>query len=145
MPKKINMPKDGRLLPTEGQEQATLFHWCEMKSFVYPELRLLFHIPNGGGRSKAEAGRFKMEGVKAGVPDLFLPAPRGPWHGLFIEMKRMDGGRVSQSQKDWLESLERQGYRAVVCQGWQDAAEVIEGYLRSGDEQFVQVPVHPTR
>ena len=130
MPKRINMPKDARLLPSEGQEQATLFHWAEMKSFVYPELRLLFHIPNGGGRSKAEAGRFKMEGVKAGVPDLFLPVARGKWHGLFIEMKRLDGGRASQEQKDWIASLERQGYRAVICQGWQAAAEELEGYLQ---------------
>lgn len=82
------LPKDPRLLPTEAQEQATLFSWAEMQSGRRPELRLLFHIPNGGSRGKAEAARFKMEGVKPGVPDLFLPVPRGPWHGLFIELKR---------------------------------------------------------
>ena len=117
------------MLPSEGQEQATLFQWAEARSFVYPELRLMFHVPNGGGRSKAEAGKFKMEGVKAGVPDIFLPVPRGKYHGLFIEMKRLRGGKVSKEQSEWIESLHRQGYAAEVCRGWQEAAELICGYL----------------
>lgn len=123
------LPKDNRILPSEGQEQSTLFQWAEARSFVYPELRLMFHVPNGGSRSKAEAGRFKMEGVKAGVPDIFLPVPRGKYHGLFIEMKRLRGGKVSKEQGEWIESLHRQGYAAEVCHGWQEAAELICGYL----------------
>lgn len=71
------LPKDARLLPTEAEEQATLFSWAAMKRGKYPELDLLFHIPNGGSRGKAEAARFKAEGVKPGVPDLFLPVARG--------------------------------------------------------------------
>lgn len=123
------MPKDKRLLPTEGAEQATLFNWCRMMSGRYPELRLLFHVPNGGGRSKSEAGRFKAEGVKAGVPDLMLPVPRGEYHGLFIELKRRDGGRLSAEQKAWLDQLKKQGYRAGVCCGWEEASEAILEYL----------------
>jgi hypothetical protein len=30
------------------------------------------HVPNGGRRSKAEAGAFKAMGVRAGVPDLLI-------------------------------------------------------------------------
>ena len=113
----------------EDAEQATLFTWAGMKSGQRPELRLLFHIPNGGSRGKAEAARFKAEGVKAGVPDLFLPVARGPYHGLFIEMKRQKGGKVSDAQKEWIAALIDQGYLAVVCYGWKDAAELIEDYL----------------
>ena len=90
---------------------------------------LCFHIANGGSRGKAEAARFKAEGVKAGVPDLFLPVARGPYHGLFIEMKRQKGGKVSDAQKAWISALIDQGYLAVVCYGWKDAAELIEDYL----------------
>lgn len=122
-------PKDPRCFPTEGEEQATLFNWAAMKSGRRPELRLLFHIPNGGERRKTEAVRFKAEGVKPGVPDLFLPVARGPWHGLFIEMKRQKGGRVSDAQKRWINSLLRQGYLAEVCFGWKEAADLIENYL----------------
>lgn len=127
------LPKDRRLLPKEGQEQAALMSWCEleMKRGRMPELALLFHIPNGGGRSKAEAGRFKAEGVKAGVPDLFLPVPRGEHHGLFIELKRRDGGRVSREQKEWIAALQEQGYAAEVCAGWEDAAKVLTEYLKA--------------
>ena len=129
------MPKDKRLLPREGAEQATLFNWAQMMSGRYPELRLLFHIPNGGGRSKAEAGRFKMEGVKAGVPDLFLPVARGKCHGLFIELKRQDGGRVSAEQKAWIDELRGQGYEARVCCGWEHASEALLWYLTMQEKE----------
>ena len=125
-------PKDKRLLPTEGEEQARLFSWCRMMARQYPELELLFHIPNGGSRNKAEAGRFKAEGVKAGVPDLFLPVARGGCHGLFIEMKRLDGGRVRPEQKAWMDKLREQGFDAVVCRGWEGASEALLRYLSAG-------------
>ena len=115
--------------PTEGEEQALLFSWAAMSLRKYPELRLLFHIPNGGKRGKAEAARFKAEGVKAGVPDLFLPVARGKYHGLFIELKRYKGGRLSEFQRSWLLRLELQGYRAEVAHGWKEAAEIIKNYL----------------
>lgn len=113
----------------EGAEQATLFNWAKMKAWQHPELNLMFHIPNGGKRSATEAKRFQAEGVKAGVPDVFLPVPRGEFHGLFIEMKRREGGKVSQEQKTWIADLQEQGYKAAVCKGWEAAAAVIEEYL----------------
>ena len=51
------------------------------------------------------------------------------YHGLFIEMKRQKGGKVSDAQKAWISALIDQGYLAVVCYGWKDAAELIEDYL----------------
>ena len=89
----------------------------------------MFHIPNGGKRGKVEAIRFKAEGVKAGVPDICLPVPRGEWHGLYIELKRREGGRVSQDQVDWMEALMRQGYYTAICRGCEDAQRVILAYL----------------
>ena len=41
-----------------------------------PKPWLCFHVPNGGGRSKAEAGILKAMGVLAGMPDLFVMGPR---------------------------------------------------------------------
>ena len=37
------------------------------------------HVPNGGGRSKAEAGILKAMGVLAGMPDLLIFGPRIAW------------------------------------------------------------------
>lgn len=116
--------------PLEGEEQATLFSWAEMQSYHYPELKMMFHIPNGGKRSKSEAARFKKEGVKAGVPDVFLPVPRGGYNGLFIELKRLSNSRVSTAQSEWLPALREQGYAAEVCKGWVAASALIEKYLK---------------
>jgi len=127
MRKEYALPRSA--VPSEGVEQATLFSWAKMQERKYPELALLFHIPNGGSRGKTEAARFKAEGVKAGVPDLFLPAARGNWHGLFIEMKRLKGGRASEAQKAWIAALEKQGYLARICCGWEEAADLIVDYL----------------
>lgn len=42
-----------------------------------PKPWICWHTPNGGGRSKAEAGILKAMGVLAGVPDLFVLGPAG--------------------------------------------------------------------
>ena len=115
--------------PTEEQEQAAVFYWIMIMRNQYPELDMMFHIPNGGIRSKPEAVRFKKIGVKAGVPDLFLPVARGGWHGLFIEMKRQKGGRLSEEQAEWLKALEAEHYCAVVCAGAEEACDTIMQYL----------------
>ena len=120
----------------ESQEQQLLFEWAALSAGKWPELALMYHIPNGGSRSKAEAGRFKAEGVKSGVPDICLPAARGGYHGLYIELKRVKGGRVSPAQQGWIAALRDQGYCACVCKGWDDAAHIIKAYLegRVGNE-----------
>jgi hypothetical protein len=120
-------------VPTESVEQQNLFRWAAYETAAHPELKLMFHIPNGGSRSKAEAGRFKAEGVKAGVPDIFLPVPRGGHHGLFIEMKRTRGGKVSPEQKAWMAELVAQGYVAARCDGWENATRAILDYLKLPD------------
>lgn len=116
-------------VPTEAQEQTTLFEWAEFMSRKWPELRYMHHIPNGGSRNAIEAARLKQQGVKAGIPDIFLPCARGKYHGLYIEMKRRKGGRVSIEQKKMLIALQDQGYKAVVCQGWEEAKDTITSYM----------------
>lgn len=118
-----------RLYPTEEQEQTVVMHWAAMAAGRWPELRLLFHIPNGGKRSKTEAVRFRAAGVRSGVPDLFLPCARGGYHGMWIEMKAVDG-RVSADQARWRKDLLEQGYMSVVCYGADAAIEAIEKYMQ---------------
>lgn len=112
----------------EALEQETLFTWARMQEVAHPELELMFHVPNGGKRSKAEAAHLKRQGVKAGVPDIFLPVPRGRYNGLWIELK---SGRntATEKQKEWIERLRAQGYAAEVCVGWECAVMAIETYL----------------
>ncbi len=98
-------------------------------------MALLYHVPNGGSRKKAEAGRFRAEGVKAGVPDLCLPVARGGDHGLYVELKRLKGSKTSDDQKAWLSELAAQGYFTALCKGWEAAAKVITEYLELGAAQ----------
>lgn len=63
------------------------------------------------------------------VPDMFLPVAREGCHGLYIELKRRDGGRVSPEQTAWMDALARQGYKTALCHGWDAAREEIQRYL----------------
>lgn len=117
-------------IPTEDEEQAMLFRWAELAKGTAPELGLLYAIPNGGKRPLSVAVRMKKTGTKAGVPDMFLPVARGGCHGLYIELKRQKGGRVSPEQTQWMDKLKRQGYRCAVCYGWLQARNEIIDYLR---------------
>ena len=51
---------------------------------------------------------------------------------MFIELKRDRASRISHSQKDWLERLEKEGYIARVCFGAEDAIRAITEYLNGG-------------
>jgi len=80
-------------------------------------------------RTITEAKRFKAEGVKKGVPDLFLPVSISGYHGLFIEMKRPDHkNKPTAEQKDWITYLNMSGYKAVVCYGYEEAVKEIQRY-----------------
>ena len=116
-------------IPSEHDEQSALMDWIYLTAWKHPELHLFYHIPNEGKRSPAAAMKLKQEGLKAGVPDNFLPVARGEYHGLYIELKRIRGGKVSPEQQQWIGDLNAQGYLAVVCKGWEEAAEVITKYM----------------
>lgn len=116
-------------VPSEAEEQTRIFEWAFLSRGRHPELGLLFAIPNGGSRHPAEAGHLKAQGVKSGVPDMFLPVSRGKYHGLFIELKRVKGGRASVAQEAWIQELRKQGYRADIVKGSDAAVHLIIDYL----------------
>lgn len=59
---------------SEAQEQCKLIKWADkcVQMKIHPELSMLYAVPNGGRRDKAEAAHLKRQGVRAGVPDLCL-------------------------------------------------------------------------
>lgn len=98
----------------------------------------LLHIPNGGKRSVIEARNLKASGVRAGVPDYFLAMPTKGHNGLWLELKRSKGGRLSGEQSKWLERLTDQGYRCVVCRGAGEAMDAVREYLGEEERQWNQ-------
>ncbi len=115
---------------TEHANQSALFAWIATQA-KWPLLNLAFSIPNGGLRNKATAARLKAEGVKAGVPDIFLPLARGQYHGLFIEMK-VGRGRANTAQARMLVTLMEQSYCGRTCWGWEEARDTLNWYMELG-------------
>ena len=60
----------------ELAEQQTVLEWAQWQRGKYPELDLLYHIPNEGKRSAANGAVLKRAGLKKGVPDLCLPVAK---------------------------------------------------------------------
>lgn len=120
----------------EQNLQIAFFDWVRWNERLCPELRLIHHVPNGGKRSKAEAAIFKTMGVRSGVPDVFLPAARGIYHGLYIEFKA-DDGKPSAKQTEFLNSLREAGYLTCVCNKLDKAIEITQRYLRLPEVNMV--------
>lgn len=128
-------------LDDESGHQEALFSWAAYRTGLMPELQYMYHVPNGGKRDKATAAVLKRQGVKAGVPDIMLPAARAGYHGLYIELKAGEN-TTTKKQKEWLEYLRQQGYYTAVCYGWQPAAQLIEQYLLHSDELTKERQTH---
>ena len=115
---------------SEEQEQWDVMSWSQKEIDTYPDLKLLFHIPNGGWRHIATARKLRWSGVKPGVPDLFLPVPRGGFPGLWIEMKSTDkSAKTSEHQEQWIGDLREKGYKVAVCRGSASAIRILKWYL----------------
>ncbi len=121
-------------LKNEAQEQTDLISWARdcIKNNIYPELIMLYAVPNGGTRDKLEAVNLKRQGVVAGVPDLCLAVPKGKYHGLYIEMK-VHPNKTTNKQEQWLANLSYYGYAVKVCYGAVAAKTAIEHYLKLGE------------
>ena len=116
-------------IPSEHDEQVQLITWARLNAWKYPELKMLLAIPNGGHRHKSVAGKLRAEGVRAGVPDLFLPVPAGDYCGMWVEMKRRKRSTTSPEQKEWIAALLANHYHVIVAKGWEEARDGIEEYL----------------
>ena len=92
---------------------------------------MLVHIPNEGKRSTSTGGRLKKEGLRKGFPDISLCAPHCGYAGLYIELKRIKGSKISKEQKDWIIKLNEHQYAAVFCFGWEEAWKIIKAYLEN--------------
>ncbi len=123
-----------RVKTLETDEQTKLVSWFRLQ---YRQLaNCLFSIPNGSvlagdaiKRAK-QMNKLKREGFVNGVSDLFLMIPNSLYHGLFIEMKKAEGGKVSQEQHKFIENAKERGYQAVVCKGFEEGKSVILEYLK---------------
>lgn len=121
MLKKRKIIKQG----SEASEQAAVIQYLKHQ---YPSV---IYCASAGGlhTSYTQAARMKMMGYVRGFPDLQICEPSNGYHGLFIEMKSLDG-YPSVDQKQWIAALNKRGYKAVVCKGFQEAKQSIDEYFK---------------
>ena len=118
--KAITLISASKISPSEHSEQVGFINWFRDK---YSDV-LIFAIPNGEKRAISVAKRLKMEGVVRGIPDLFVPA----WT-LWIEMKRVSGGRLSPEQKQMISYLEGVKHTVIVGKGATDASQQVLKFI----------------
>lgn len=113
----------------EHSEQARLV--AKVRAF-YPGV-IIAAIPNGAARSASERLNLYNEGLLSGMPDLCVLRPSGGSHGLFIEMKTLDGV-MAAAQRDMQKRLNSEGYVAVTCRSADEAWATVQEYL-DGDRK----------
>ena len=112
--------------PSERSHQISLYKWWCVH--YRPLERLFIHAANEGHRTVIGGALLRRMGMQPGFPDVFIAVPRGPFHGLMIELK-IAGNKTTPAQIDMLEQLALQKYDTAVCYGWEDAASRIEAYM----------------
>ena len=102
--------------------QRTVVDWMRAVFPPPPEGPVWFHVPNGGGRSKAEGGVLKAMGTRPGMPDLALL-----WQGrhAWIELKAA-GGRTTTEQRLCHQALMLAGGVVRVCRSLEDVRDFVE-------------------
>jgi hypothetical protein len=126
--------------PYERDESMAVMRWARhmVETNQEPRLRLLRCGFEGLRLSMGVRMQVKRQSVASGWPDLFLSVPlyddhRGVLYceicGLYIELKRQNGGTVSAEQKSMHKLLRDQGYRVEVCRGAVAAIDAICEYL----------------
>lgn len=106
----------------------------------YPDV--LFRTDFAAGIKMTWGQAIKHKRLQAGRawPDFFIAEPRGPFHGLFLELKAdgtriiLKNGKVTankhiREQEETLRILRKLGYFAGFCIGFEEARNTIEGYF----------------
>ena len=105
----------------EARLQAAIVAWVRAS---VPDT-LVFAVPNGGLRSKAEAARLRWTGVLAGVPDLVVVARVGRVH--FLEVKTSTG-RLSDEQRGIFDRLVALGAPRAIVRSLEDVRHAFEAW-----------------
>ena len=92
------------------------------------DMRLLMSIPNGADVADHHRMRLVAEGLRSGVPDLFLAYRAGGYGGLWIEVKR-PGGKLSRNQEAMMLQLGKEGYLCKIAYSSENIRDLVLDYL----------------
>lgn len=136
-------------LPSEHNEQATLFEWLFRVALREEPLvdPLIFAVPNGarlGGNVNKQISNLKAEGFTPGVVDVICLIPRCGYGGFVLEMKKQGResekakgivtGGVTEGQREFLSAAEKAGLYTLVAYGADQAIDAFRWYLHIESE-----------
>lgn len=122
-------------VPLEVSEARLLMRWVRFATPQYPELGTFYRIPNEAIRTPQMGMQLKKTGSKKGMPDYCLPVPRHGYGALYLELKRREGGMISEAQKAMHTALNKVGNQVVIVTGWEHAKQVIIDYLKEPPDE----------
>ena len=122
-PVKIMSAKKKSDIPLEKDEQKRLCKWLKENK--------IGHWANGFGVKLDFFVKYMAslhrQGHYKGIADMTILLPKG--RAMFLELKRVKGGVVSEEQKKWIKYLQSLDYPARVCYGADEAIEWIKEEL----------------
>lgn len=120
----------------EHREQVAVIEWAEVFKATWPELEMLYAIPNGGDRDARVGAKMKREGSRKGVLDLDLPVPKhrpgtmGKYYaGCRIEMKA-GKNKPTKEQNWWAAKLTNYGHACYLCYSATEAIGALTQYCK---------------
>lgn len=116
--------------PSEHQIQSAFIKIVDLHLKTYPQLELLFAVPNAAKRSPALAAMMKAEGMRSGVPDIMFPYANGTHYGLALEFKSAKG-KPTDNQIEWMGRLDHYGWICYVVKDAQEAWDIVLQYLKN--------------
>jgi hypothetical protein len=124
------------LPPLEREDQQSYFAWLFYQRYQGIRVwEMAYAIPNGSFLAGSPAKRaiqgkqLRLQGVKAGVPDICIAIPVAPYSGLYIELKRIGAPKPGDDQSQWHTRLRAQGYFVAVCHGLKAAIAITNEYF----------------
>jgi len=130
-----------KIKASEHDEQCIFIKWCDLNKIpVYsnpngiymPVPKFLPANYQSILRSTVSKilSKMKKEGAfRKGLPDITIPVASNGYGALYIEMK-IKGNYATKEQKQYMEMLEKNGNKCVVCYGSFEAIQVTKEYLQ---------------
>ena len=117
---------------TENELQKQVVNWLHV---ALPEGCVFHHSPNEGTRHVAFKRKLKLMGTKFGWPDLeiFVPADQsrvGISTSIFIELKRLKGGKLTPTQEEMKARLLLAGCHWGLARSLKQVHEILDPIVK---------------
>ena len=117
---------------TEDELQKQVASWLH---YAFPPGCVFHHSPNEGTRHVAFKHKLKLMGTKFGWPDLeiFVPGDEskiGCSTSVFIELKRLKGGKLTPNQEEMRNRLLLAGCHWGLARSVEQVRDILEPIMK---------------